>query len=459
MLLAGLYSSRNQFDKARRLYEECIAMDKEDTEAYLLLGSVVIAQKKYREAAAIYEKVLAYDEDNLMALYYAGRLQGELKNYDKARSYYEKLLSLKPNFELALLDIATLSEMEGKLDAAVDYYKRAIQVNPASKKARARIAAIYVQKKDYDKAISEFEKLSDLDREDLSIRENIGLLHLEKGRYEQAIQEFSLILASRPKDNKARLYLAMALQEKGDLKRATEEFLKVDPKTDEFHSASRSLLALFVKDGHRRRGHDAGRGADREDRQERPSLPAEGGPSRREIGVCGTASRSWRLQGRWSRQNVDLLYQLAMLYEKNGDNATAMRYMEDILKTEPDNAGALNFIGYSFAEKGINLDRAEELIKKALEKRPDDGYIMTASAGSFTTRKTTRRPWRRCLRPRTLVSDDGVIAEHLSDVYVKLGQYDKAIEFLRHSIGLEKKQDRKKALEEKLKGLEQQKRK
>ena len=76
-----------------------------------------------------------------------------------------------------------------------------------------------------------------------------------------------------------------------------------------------------------------------------------------------------------------------MLYEKNGDNATAMRYMEDILKMEPDNAGALNFIGYSFAEKGINLDRAEELIKKALEKRPDDGYIIDSLGWVFYNKR------------------------------------------------------------------------
>ena len=36
-------------------------MDREDTDAYLLLGSIDIAQKKYREAAAAYEKVLSYD--------------------------------------------------------------------------------------------------------------------------------------------------------------------------------------------------------------------------------------------------------------------------------------------------------------------------------------------------------------------------------------------------------------
>jgi Flp pilus assembly protein TadD len=51
--------------------------------------------------------------------------------------------------------------------------------------------------------------------------------------------------------------------------------------------------------------------------------------------------------------------------------------------------------------------------------------------------------------------DDSEIIEHLSDIYAKLGQYDKALESLRTSIELEPKKDRKKALEEKLKGLQQ----
>ncbi len=59
------------------------------------------------------------------------------------------------------------------------------------------------------------------------------------------------------------------------------------------------------------------------------------------------------------------------------------------------------------------------------------------------------------LKAHDLVSDDSVIAEHLSDVYAKLGQRDKAIDLLRQSIDLEKKGDRKKVLEEKLKSLEQ----
>ena len=53
------------------------------------------------------------------------------------------------------------------------------------------------------------------------------------------------------------------------------------------------------------------------------------------------------------------------------------------------------------------------------------------------------------------MADDPVIAEHLSDIYEKLGRRNDAIDSLRKSIGLEKKEDRKNTLQEKLKGLEQ----
>ena len=49
--------------------------------------------------------------------------------------------------------------------------------------------------------------------------------------------------------------------------------------------------------------------------------------------------------------------------------------MEKILKEKPDDASAMNFIGYTLAIMGKDIDRAEKLVRKALEIKPDDGYI------------------------------------------------------------------------------------
>ena len=50
--------------------------------------------------------------------------------------------------------------------------------------------------------------------------------------------------------------------------------------------------------------------------------------------------------------------------------------MEKVLEIDPNNAEALNFIGYSYADRGINLDEAEKMIVRALEIKPDNGYMM-----------------------------------------------------------------------------------
>ncbi|MBP1720094.1 MAG: Peptidoglycan-binding LysM, partial [Deltaproteobacteria bacterium] len=52
-----------------------------------------------------------------------------------------------------------------------------------------------------------------------------------------------------------------------------------------------------------------------------------------------------------------------------------IRQMRRVLENNPDHAQALNYIGYTYAEKEISLDEAEALVKRALELKPDDGYI------------------------------------------------------------------------------------
>ncbi len=57
----------------------------------------------------------------------------------------------------------------------------------------------------------------------------------------------------------------------------------------------------------------------------------------------------------------DLHYRMGAIYEGTNRFAESIKEMEEVLKLDPNNADALNFIGYSYAERGINLDKAEEL--------------------------------------------------------------------------------------------------
>jgi tetratricopeptide (TPR) repeat protein len=143
-----------------------------------------------------------------------------------------------------------------------------------------------------------------------------------------------------------------------------------------------------------------------------------------------------------------------MLYEKSGNTERAMVCMEDVLKIDPDYANALNFIGYTWADKGVNLDKAEEMIRKALVKKPDDGYIMDSIGWVYYKKGDYKKALDELLKAYDNIPNDPTIAEHLGDTYASLKEYSKAIEYFEKSMKLENKEEKKKVLEQKIKAIE-----
>ena len=82
----------------------------------------------------------------------------------------------------------------------------------------------------------------------------------------------------------------------------------------------------------------------------------------------------------------DLLYNLGVIYGEADRIDESVEFMRRALDANPDNASALNYIGYTWAERGINLDEAEKMIERALALRPDDGYIADSLGWVFYMR-------------------------------------------------------------------------
>jgi Tfp pilus assembly protein PilF len=155
--------------------------------------------------------------------------------------------------------------------------------------------------------------------------------------------------------------------------------------------------------------------------------------------------------------NADVLYQIGMLHEKKGNPDIALTFMEEVLKFDPEYANALNFIGYTWAEKGIRLDEAEVMIKKAIAKKPDDGYILDSLGWVYYKKGDYASALTAILKAHQLMPDDPTIAEHLGDVYATMKENSKALHYYDKSIQLEKKEEKRKSLEEKIRQLKDNK--
>ena len=65
-----------------------------------------------------------------------------------------------------------------------------------------------------------------------------------------------------------------------------------------------------------------------------------------------------------------------ILYDKMGMKTESMARMKEVIALTPDDPQALNYLGYTYAEMGTNLDEALQYLKKAVKLRPDDGFIL-----------------------------------------------------------------------------------
>ncbi|MEM7509264.1 MAG: tetratricopeptide repeat protein, partial [Pseudomonadota bacterium] len=111
-----------------------------------------------------------------------------------------------------------------------------------------------------------------------------------------------------------------------------------------------------------------------------------------------------------------LYYQRGITYERSKQWPKAESDFRQALALEPDHPLVLNYLGYSFVEMKINLDEARDMIEKAVEQRPDDGYIVDSLGWILYRLGEFDEALRHMSRAVELRPVDPVINDHYGDV-------------------------------------------
>jgi Flp pilus assembly protein TadD len=122
-----------------------------------------------------------------------------------------------------------------------------------------------------------------------------------------------------------------------------------------------------------------------------------------------------------------LRYGHAFLLERLGRSDEALAELRAIVADYPDDAIALNALGYTLADRGQNLREAQKLIKRALEIDPTNAAILD-SMGWVLYRRGRGEEAANYLRRARVLSRDPEIAAHLSEVLLSIGERSEALE-------------------------------
>jgi len=130
--------------------------------------------------------------------------------------------------------------------------------------------------------------------------------------------------------------------------------------------------------------------------------------------------------GTLNPQHWSLLYSRGIVLERSGDWVRAEADLLKALEFEPNQPYVLNYLGYSWVDQGINLDRGKEMIRKAVDLRPRDGYIIDSLGWAHYKLGEYEKSVKEMERATGLRPEDPVINDHLGDVYWRVGRKNEA---------------------------------
>ena len=400
--------------------------DGEMDEKLWMIANLLGSEKDKGAVLDVMEKLVASQNNTPGALYAFAHVAAKLEDLRRSRELLEDALALAPdNVNVALSYISILQRMGREQEALAWLEAELPKRGEDDFSLRMAYARLLMEFRLYDKALNQFELLVDREPENTDVLYALGLLYLQNNRLDDSEALFRKLSEREYLTDAANYYLGRIAEERRLYDEAGDWYQGVH-KGEHYFDAQIRLAMLLARNGEvsEARSH-LGTIRAQSEQQGLVIIQAEGELLlQAQLYEEAIAVYSAALEDRY---NADLLYARAMAAEKTGNLELLEADLRTILQHEPDHAQALNALGYTLADATDRHAEAYELIKKALELRPSDFYILD-SMGWVLYRLGRLDEAIDYLRKALSIRQDPEIAAHLGEVLWVRGEREQAKE-------------------------------
>jgi tetratricopeptide (TPR) repeat protein len=470
--LAEAYFETGDMANCEKTVDALLARRAENHVALLLKAKITYLTSRKDESRGYLEKLEAAGGSSFEVQRILAAVYTELGMTDKALGAYAAAVKLEPEHPLVQYQYGTLLRESGRPAEAERSLSDAVRLKPDFSEAAIALAEVLVERGAHADAESVLVESIEADPTNYRALEIVAGLYIDQGQPDQAIQilelqnrrsplpDEGLLLLGRlyyeVKDYEEALNIFEGMFEKGnatpDLARVLGEISARAGKTDGALRYYREAIRLGPGDyrNHLALFFSASSTFTPEETQ-RVRISAE--ESAKCLGEAARAVPSSDFDGLYlvgiSLQSVDSLdtaleflsraaeirpgdervvLNLASVLEKLKRYEDAERHIASLHALQPDDPTTCNFYGYLLALMGKDLDRAETLVRKALESEPKNGYYTDSLGWVFYMRGDYSRAIEELEKAASLTGSDPVILEHLGDAYAAAGRYREALD-------------------------------
>ena len=360
--------------------------------------------------------------DNTRLLLTQALILAEFEQYPQSLQKLDKLFTIEPYQPQALLLEVRVLIAQGE-KKPFTRLERALQENPDNQQLRLQYARLLTAS-DMAAAREQFEILSAQSPRDGDLLLSLALINREIGDDLAAKAYLKQMLGLQQRVDEAHFWLGRIAEDEGEMQTAISHYMQVGGES-EFLSASNRIGQILIGSGQYQQAREIfvlQRRAHPEEAEALYGLEADlftrSGEQDQAMDVLNEALQQFP-------QSNTLLYARSMLAEQLGDLAMMERDLRDIIERDPDNATALNALGYTLANRTQRYGEAYELITRALELQPDEPAILD-SMGWILYRKGRYEEAVGYLTRAYTEFPDPEVAAHLGEVLWVSGETEAA---------------------------------
>ena len=449
-----LYALPDSSAEAEKQLEKAISLDPSLEAAYIFLIETHQKAKDFPKAIAVSKDLVKHIPKSIVGWSILSRLYLITRDKTKAIEPAKRAYQMQSNNpELTLVYALTL-ELNGRSKEAVQLYEQLYRLDPSNEELIGRMVALYSDLGDLNDALeilTELIKSSSTPRPGIEMQRAIILWELK--RFQEASEILNRLAKEYPDSDRLQYMSALGYEKLEQHDKAIEIY-KTIPQNSQFRIHASVRIAGILQ--HQKKFDEAYTIVKDllEDNSQNADLYAltasilsELDRPKESIELMTTAIT------KFPDQKPRFLFLKGVYQEKAGDKEDCIKTMQIVIKIAPNNPDALNYLGYLYAETGDNLDEAENLIKRALKIKPENGFYIDSLAWVFYQKKEYEKALKLLEQALAKEPEEGVVMEHFGDVYQALNKLDLTKSYYEKALKTKLDKRDQKRIEEKFKKL------
>jgi tetratricopeptide (TPR) repeat protein len=449
-LWGRMFQEQKQEDKAIAAFTNAMNFNPDMIDVYYVLGDLYMEKGNKEEALNIYTKLAANHPESYVAHFYLGKLYAQQGSFERAEKELLQVTELAPDLVEPWFELAEVYRQTHRLSDMQKAYEAILQRSPDNVRALFGLGIVYAQSKNLGQTQRIFHELALKSLADINVIRTIVQDYVETERFSELLPAIDEMVSITPQSADLQYLTGITYEAVHRSADAITHYLLVGSDSRFYPSAIARIVFLYQQMKEPQKAVDVV-----QDAIEKSPDIAEFylylAVLKEDDGNLEQARDLLQHAISLDDQNDQFYFRLGVVLDKLEDKNGAIAAMKKAIEIDPENPNALNYLGYTYAEMGIELDEAESLIQKALQQKPDDGFIIDSLGWVYFKKGDFARALEYLGKAASMVSDDPTILEHAADAYLKTGQADKALELYRKALELAPKNAE--SLKQKIRGI------